>query len=103
MHEIREKRPHICIICSKGIFEAEAVCFAHVLDKGMYPKYRAYTSNIVLVCSHKCHHELDHIKTGHKRQIEEVIEDYNAVYYIIKSLIVIENNHEERPIDELFE
>ena len=48
--EIRNERPHYCTICSKYITEAQARCFAHLLAKGMYPKYRLNKDNIALVC-----------------------------------------------------
>jgi len=57
--EIRNERPHYCTICSKYITEAQARCFAHLLAKGMYPKYRLNKNNIAFVCSVFCHLYLD--------------------------------------------
>ena len=48
--EVRNCRLHYCTICNKYIVEAQARCFAHLLAKGMYPKYRLNKDNIALVC-----------------------------------------------------
>lgn len=52
-------RLHNCAICSASIREPQSRCFAHILPKGTYPKYRLYDNNILLVCSIECHAEVD--------------------------------------------
>lgn len=55
------KQHHYCEMCGAYIHDSDrrAWCFAHRLSKGMYKQYRYMEENIALVCSEKCHHELD--------------------------------------------
>lgn len=78
--EIRNERPHICTICKKNIIEAQARCFAHLLAKGMYPKYRLNKDNIALVCSIECHHELDSMLIWYKKEIQDKLELWTFLY-----------------------
>ena len=57
--QIWKDRPHTCEICSKFIPEQCSFCFAHILAKGLFPKYRYYEKNIALVCSIACHAAID--------------------------------------------
>jgi len=50
-----------------------ARCFAHILGKGMFPKLKLYENNIAIVCSIKCHKELDRRVSGCKHILEKVI------------------------------
>lgn len=77
--EIREERDHVCQICWKYIYEWRAWCFAHMLSKGMYPKYRLNKDNILLCCNIFCHYEVDRLVTWNKRQIEESLEKWNKI------------------------
>lgn len=67
------KRKHICEVCMKPIPYAMAVCFAHVLGKGMDSKFRLNPYNIILVCWEKCHREVDHLASGSKHILRGIL------------------------------
>lgn len=48
-------------------------CFAHVLPKGRYPDFKTDANNIKLVCSIKCHNDLDRLVDWKKNQIYKQI------------------------------
>ena len=77
--EIRNERPHYCTICNKYITEAQARCFAHLLAKGMYPKYRLNKDNIALVCSVFCHLYLDSLCVWIKQLIKNKIDKWEKI------------------------
>ena len=77
--EIRNERPHYCTICSKYITEAQARCFAHLLAKGMYPKYRLNKNNIAFVCSVFCHLYLDSLCVWIKQLIKNKIDKWEKI------------------------
>ena len=66
--EIWKEREHICEICSNYIVEPSTYCFAHRCPKWTYPEHRLKKDNISLVCSIKCHWEVDKIFSWIKRQ-----------------------------------
>ena len=85
--EIRNERPHCCIICKKYIAEAQARCFAHLLAKGMYPKYRLNKDNIALVCWPYCHKAIDSIVIGNNKiVVRDMLDQWVDFYYIIDAL-----------------
>lgn len=57
--EVWAARPHRCELCGAPIREAAPWCFAHIKPKGTFPELRLDPSNIRLVCSMECHHEVD--------------------------------------------
>lgn len=82
--EIRNERPHICTICKKYITEAQARCFAHLLAKGMYPKYRLNKHNIAVVCWPDCHKAVDSIMVwNNKRVVQLLLYTWTDFYYIM--------------------
>lgn len=48
-------------------------CFAHILAKGMYEKFRYLPENIAIVCSTTCHHSIDEQYTdgGVRKELED--------------------------------
>ena len=85
--KVRDSRPHYCIICKKHIIEAQARCFAHLLAKGMYQKYRLYEANIALVCSIECHKCIDSIVVWYSKNIVQyLLDQWSDIYYIIKMI-----------------
>jgi len=72
-NHIRQVRPHRCVICWLRIMQAVSRCFSHILGKGMFPKLKLYENNIALVCSIKCHKELDRRVSGSKDTLHKVI------------------------------
>lgn len=62
-----------CEICKKNIKTFKTRCFAHILAKGQYAKYRLYENNIAVVCSIACHQEVDKRVAGNKYEIEQQI------------------------------
>ncbi len=58
--EIWEERPHVCFVTGERILEFNIMCFAHVLPKGHYGKWRLNKDNIVLMSpeSHWAQHNL---------------------------------------------
>lgn len=56
--EIWEEREHRCWITGNVINEPSPQCFAHILGKGGYPKYRLNKDNILLMDPHI--HHLQH-------------------------------------------
>ena len=66
--EIWKEQDHICTVCNKNIQEPQTFCFAHKAPKWTYPEHRLQKDNIALVCSIKCHWEIDKIYTGIARQ-----------------------------------
>lgn len=82
---IRNSRPHYCILCKKHIIEAQARCFAHLLAKGMYPKYRLNEANIALVCWPECHHKVDSIVVWYNKNIVQyLLDQWSDIYNIMK-------------------
>jgi hypothetical protein len=65
--EIWNEREHNCEICNKKILEAQTFCFAHKCPKWTYPEHRLKKENISLVCSIKCHWEVDKMFSWIKR------------------------------------
>lgn len=65
--EIWNERERVCEICWTKILEAKSYCFAHRAPKGTYPEHRLKKDNISLVCSIKCHLEVDKIFSWIKR------------------------------------
>lgn len=65
--EIWNDREKVCEICNKQILEAKSYCFAHRCPKWTYPEHRLKKENISLVCSIKCHWEVDKIFSWIKR------------------------------------
>ena len=84
--EIRNERPHYCTICNKYITEAQARCFAHLLAKGMYPKYRLNKDNIALVCWPDCHKAIDNMILWHKIRIQQLLELWCSFNSIINTI-----------------
>lgn len=66
--EIWNERKRECEVCKKTIYEASSFCFAHQAPKGTYPEHRLNKDNISLVCSIKCHWEIDKLFSWIKRQ-----------------------------------
>ena len=66
--EIWEERLRVCEICWIWILEPKTYSFAHRCPKGTYPEHRLNKNNISLVCSIKCHWEVDKIYSWIKRQ-----------------------------------
>lgn len=66
--EIWNERENVCEICNKKILEPSTYCFAHRCPKWTYPEHRLKKENISLVCSIKCHWEVDKIFSWIKRQ-----------------------------------
>lgn len=66
---------HRCEVCGKMISEPQSWCFAHMLPKGMYPKWRLERNNISLVCSIDCHMLVDKYCTWNKMIIEKSLEN----------------------------
>ena len=62
-----------CEVCGKNIKVFKTRCFAHILPKGTFPKYRLYENNIAVVCSIRCHQEVDRRVAGNKYEIEQQI------------------------------
>lgn len=85
--EIRNERPHYCTICNKYITEAQARCFAHLLAKGMYPKYRLNKNNIALVCNPECHKDIDSIVIGNNKKVVQSSLDIWLDFYSIMQTI----------------
>ena len=56
-------RPHVCFITGEPIREFNVSCFAHILAKGSYPKFRLYDKNIMLVTK-QAHYEYDNGDRG---------------------------------------
>ena len=65
--EIWDEVPHVCEICNKTIPEPLTFSFAHKCPKWTYPEHRLKKENISLVCSIKCHWEVDKIFSWIKR------------------------------------
>lgn len=65
--EIWNERDQVCEICEKVILEPQTFCFAHRAPKWTYPEHRLKKENISLVCSIKCHWEVDKIFSWIKR------------------------------------
>jgi len=63
------ERSHICENCQKQILLPQSFCFAHRLSKKNYPALRVLKSNISLVCSIKCHNEIDSKINNLKKEI----------------------------------
>ena len=85
--EVRNCRLHYCTICNKYIVEAQARCFAHLLAKGMYPKYRLNKDNIALVCWPECHKAIDSIVIGNNKiVVKDMLERWYDFYYIIDAI-----------------
>jgi hypothetical protein len=84
--DIRNSRPHYCAICSKYISEAKSRCFAHLLAKGMYPKYRLHKENIAIVCNIDCHKAIDSLVVWNKKVIEDMLERGDNFYSIMQTL-----------------
>ncbi len=55
---IWDTRPHICFITGEPIYEFNVSCFAHILSKGSFPKFRLFDKNIMLVTK-DAHYEYD--------------------------------------------
>ena len=55
--EIAKERPHICFVTGTPIRELTVSCFAHVLNKNSFKRYRLNKENIVLVHPwvHECY------------------------------------------------
>ena len=49
--EIWGERPHVCYVTGERILEFSVMCFAHILPKGAYGKYRLNKDNIVLMAT----------------------------------------------------
>ena len=81
--EIRNERKHICIICWQYIHEAKTFCFAHLLPKGTYPKYRLNKSNIAIVCSIDCHHKLDSLVSWNKKVVQDCIDNNKRICFAL--------------------
>ena len=89
MQRIRENRERRCILTEKRIIEPISRCFAHVLAKGLYPKYRADVRNIVLVYGIQEHTMLDSlIHNAEKRTIDYML-DSGASYEEIEDYILL--------------
>lgn len=84
--EIRNERQHYCTICSKYITEAQARWFAHLLAKGMYPKYRLNKNNIAFVCWPDCHKAIDNMILWHKIKIQQLLELWCSFNSIINTI-----------------
>lgn len=78
--DIWNERPHFCEICwieVKNAFMNERLvkpqCFAHILAKWMYPKFRMMKENIMQVCSINCHTQCDemHLDLWVRKELEE--------------------------------
>lgn len=65
--EIWDERPHVCEMCPNKIPKPRTYCFAHRCPKGTYPEHRLKKENISLVCSIKCHWEVDKLYSWIKR------------------------------------
>lgn len=74
--DIWNSRKHECCVCGSNINEMSTYCFAHILPKGMYPEYRLTKANIALVCSMKCHNEVDGRSSGNKCILREQIDEW---------------------------
>jgi len=69
-----------CVICWKKILEPKSWCFAHILSKKDYPMLRLFKNNIALVCSIKCHGEVDKRVSWNKMAIEKQILDWKTIF-----------------------
>ena len=84
--ELRESREHKCMICWHYTDLTQAQCFAHVLDKWMYPKYRTHPENIALVCTISCHNKVDYLASWHAYIIEYMLKSWACANDIIDYL-----------------
>lgn len=86
---VRESRPHTSIISWKYIVEPKAVCFAHILPKWMYVKYRHDPRNIALVYDEHEHHELDAKVMRNRHIILDILERWWTYDDIEKEILLM--------------
>ena len=93
--ELYSQENHICILCDKNI---DAVCqwfieahiFAHILRKWLRPRYRHDPRNICLVCSKKCHNDLDTLLQKYLYIINDLLNKNHTRHFIqdfIKNIV----------------
>lgn len=88
MKEIRDTRKHTCIITGYTIPEPISWCFAHILPKGTYPKYRADPRNIALVYWLKEHWILDWLIVKENKMKIQIMLDIWCSYQEIEKYIL---------------
>lgn len=75
-----ETSDKMCEVCSREVKHAfmngklvKPQCFAHILAKWMYPRFRLLKENLQLVCSIDCHSRCDemHLDLWVRRELEE--------------------------------
>jgi hypothetical protein len=84
---IWKSRPHICQVSKEPIKDFDIWCFAHVLSKKSFPKFRLYDKNIILV-TREIHHQYDNGSSKDDPRFGWV--------YELKSNLKAEYNEKER-------
>lgn len=87
--EVWRTRPHYCQNCWQPVNFFDPSCFAHILPKSRYEKWRYDPNNIALVHSvrdvkdettgetYDCHGELDTKMAGKKLEFEKLLEEWD--------------------------
>lgn len=79
--EIRDERPHVSQISWVYIDEPKSRCFAHIVPKWMFPKYRLLKNNIMLVATIEEHAMLDKAVNWKKMQLAGLIKEWIELTY----------------------
>lgn len=80
---IWNERPHVCFVSGRTLNEeAKAHYFAHVLSKGLYPKFRLLKENIVLL--HEDYHYAFDFQSEAKQR--ELPGDWDKLYELREKL-----------------
>lgn len=78
---IWDTREHVCEATWKYIYEARAWCFAHILGKWMFPKYKLDPNNILLVFDEKIHKDIDRLANKNKYILEQYLLRWERITY----------------------
>jgi len=71
---VRDTRNHISLVSWRHISEPRAVCFAHILPKWMFVKYRHDPRNIALVYDEIEHEHIDIMIMPYRKIILDMLE-----------------------------
>lgn len=76
-----DTRHHKSEIDGTFIQEPNVFCFAHVLGKWQYPRWKFEPNNIILVSSIAQHREVDRVASKHKYLIEMELKKWKRITY----------------------
>lgn len=90
---VYERSRSISELSGEYVLEARTWCFAHILPKFTYPKYRNNPNNIIFVKNIQEHELVDHFVAHNKMEFLDLVESWKAIERLRKCFLIYKQNN----------